>query len=299
MKKKISVGTWAYIFGAKGDRQFPFDDCLAKIKDLGFDGLELGAWAPHPTPTEYDTVEKRQALAQKIADAGLGISGLAIDFHGKYPFQPDQQDYLDEFKTNLHFCRDLGIKVIRVDTDVAPDSVTSDNEKEALAKTIDTWKKCAQHAAEHGIRLVWEFEPGFAFNKPSQIIAIAEGVDEPNFGLMYDTCHAEMCAAVGARQPGARETLPGGAMELLEKLQGHIGAVHVIDSDGSLHDDETSTHNPFGEGHLDFDKLIPALLACGAPTDWWCIDLCFWPQAWEATEKCKVALDGLLAKYDR
>jgi len=297
--KKVSVGTWAYIFGPYTNKPVAFDECLKKIKGLGFDGLEIGAWPPHPTPQEYDTPAKRAALKKKIADTGLGISGLAIDFHGQYPFQDDQSAYLKEFENNLEFCADLGIKSLRVDTNVPPDKVTAANEKAALAKTIDTWKKCAQQAAQKSIRLVWEFEPGFAFNKPSQVVAIAKGVGEPNFGVMYDTCHAHMVATVGARQPGTKETLPGGELELLEKLKGCIGAVHVIDSDGSLHDNETSTHNPFGEGRLDFNKLVPALLASGAPTDWWCIDLCFWPEAWEATEKCKKALDGYLAKYDR
>jgi sugar phosphate isomerase/epimerase len=297
--KKVSVGTWAYIFGPYTDKPVPFDTCLQKIKALGFDGLELGAWPPHPTPQEFDTPEKRAALKKKIADAGLGISGLAIDFHGQYPFQDDEAAYLAEFEKNLQFCADLGIKTIRVDTDIAPNAVSADNEKQAIEKTIKVWKACARKAAEQGIRLVWEFEPGFAFNKPSQILQIVQGVGEPNFGVMYDTCHAHMVAGVGARQPGTKETLPGGALELLQKLQGHIGAIHVIDSDGSLHGDETSTHNPFGEGDLNFDELIPALLKSGAPTDWWCIDLCFWPEAWDATEKCKRALDGLLAKHDR
>lgn len=297
--KKVSVGTWAYIFGPYQEEPVPFDTCMRAIKGLGFDGLELGAWPPHPTPSEYDTTEKRVALKEKIADAGLGISGLAIDFHGRYPFQDDRDAYLEEFDRNLQFCADLGIKTIRVDTNIAPDSVTPEIESRATARTIDTWATCARKAAEGAIRLVWEFEPGFAFNKPSQVLRIAKGVDEPNFGVLYDTCHAHMVAAIGARQSGARETLPGGAMQLLDELQGSIGAIHVIDSDGSLHDDETSTHNPFGEGDLDFDKLIPALLKSGAPTDWWCIDLCSWPEAWDATEACKKALDGYLAKYDR
>src|SRR5579864_7520778 len=292
--KKVSVGTWAYIFGPYTNKPVPFDECLKKIKALGFDGLEIGAWPPHPTPQEFDTAEKRAALKKKIADTGLGISGLAADFHGQYPFQENQAAYIAEFETNLQFCADLGIKSLRVDSDIAPDAVSAANEKQAIAKTIETWKACAKKAAAKGIRVVWEFEPGFAFNKPSQIVQIVKGVDEPNFGVMFDTCHAHMVAAVGARQPGAKETLPGGELELLQKLQGSIGAVHVIDSDGSLHNNETSTHNPFGEGHLKFDQLVPALLNCGAPTDWWCIDLCFWPQAWEATEKCKNALDGYL-----
>ena len=32
--------------------------------------------------------------------------------------------------------------------------------------------------------------------------------------------------------------------------------VHLIDSDNTLHHDETSTHVPFGEGVLDFDAVL-------------------------------------------
>ena len=57
----------------------------------------------------------------------------------------------------------------------------------------------------------------------------------------------------------------------------------TIDSDGSLNEHNTSTHNPFGTGKLDFDKLAPALLKAGVPHDWWAVDLCFWPNAWDVT----------------
>ena len=80
-----------------------------------------------------------------------------------------------------------------------------------------------------------------------------------NFGVLYDTCHAHMCAVVGGEPAAAtKETLPGGELELLEKLKGKITHVHLIDSDGSLNEHNTSTHNPFGTGKLNFDKLVPA-----------------------------------------
>ena len=89
----------------------------------------------------------------------------------------------------------------------------------------------------------------------------------------------------------------GGKENGLEKLKGKITHIHLIDSDGSLNEHNTSTHNPFGTGKLDFDKLIPALNQCGVPHDWWCIDLCFWPDAWEVTADSKVFLDKLRRKY--
>jgi sugar phosphate isomerase/epimerase len=146
----------------------------------------------------------------------------------------------------------------------------------------------------------WEFEPGFVFNKPSEVVQIVDQVrakGNANFGVLYDTCHAHMCAAVGANQPGSKETLPGGAMELLDKLKGKITHVHLIDSDGSLNEHNTSTHNPFGTGVLKFDELIPALNRAGVPHDWWCVDLCFWPNAWDVTADSKRFLDKLRQKY--
>ena len=49
----------------------------------------------------------------------------------------------------------------------------------------------------------------------------------------------------------------------------------------------------FGEGVIDFSTLLPEL-ARNIPADgWWTIDLCFWPDAWAVTEKCKRAVDEL------
>ncbi|MEZ5355331.1 MAG: hypothetical protein R2762_22070 [Bryobacteraceae bacterium] len=86
-------------------------------------------------------------------------------------------------------------------------------------------------------------------------------------------------------------------------LDGRINHIHLIDSDNTCHkdangEDETSAHPPFGLGVLDFDEIMPELIkAARLPHDWWTIDLCFWPDAWAATETCKTHLDALIAKY--
>jgi len=106
-----------------------------------------------------------------------------------------------------------------------------------------------------------------------------------------------MCSVVAARQAEPKETLPGGAVEFAERLTGRIGHIHLIDSDETLHGDETSTHAPFGTGVLDFDAIMPAILAAGYTSPWWSVDLCFWPEAWEVTEQSKRFVDKLRAKY--
>ena len=168
---------------------------------------------------------------------------------------------------------------------------------DALGRLVSTWKECSKIAADHGLRVVWEFEPGFALNKPSDVFRVLDGVSEDNFYTLFDTCHANMIAVHGARQVGEKETLPGGVREFAQRLEGKIGRIHLIDSDGTLHDGRTSKHVPFGRGQLDFDEIMPALVVGSCPDDWWTIDLCCCGDAWEATADCKGFVDELAEEF--
>lgn len=300
MKKKLSIGSWAYIFNQEKPTN-DFHQVLHKLSDLGYEGVELGSFGVHPTPYSHPTKASRQRLKKDVADHGLEFSGIAIDL---WSFKKPGPSILDEnpvpymaaFLGFAVFASDLGIKTIRVDAVEPPNFLETSkmDPKLAVDRVIDVWDRCSKIAADYGMNLTWEFEPGFLFNKPSEIVRIVDGVrakGNTNFGVMFDTCHAHMCAAVGANQCGTKETLPGGEMELLEKLKGKITHVHLIDSDGTLNEHNTSTHNPFGTGKLNFDKLLPALNQAGVPNDWWVVDLCFWPNAWDVTADSKRYLD--------
>jgi sugar phosphate isomerase/epimerase len=308
MGKKLSIGTWAYIFNQEKPTN-DFHEILHKLEHLGYEGVELGSFGVHPTPVTHPTKASRQALKREIADHGLALSGIAIDLWGFKRPGPSILDeypvpYMAAFLGFATFAADLDVKTIRVDS-VEPPNFFETTGKDlppavAMDRIVKVWDKCSKIAADYGMNVCWEFEPGFLYNKPSEIFTIVDrvrGMGNPNFGVLYDTCHAHMVAAVGANQPGTKETLPGGAVELLEKLKGKITHVHLIDSDGSLNEHNTSTHNPFGTGVLDFDKLAPALNRCGVPHDWWAVDLCFWPNAWEVTAQSKTYLDALRRKH--
>ncbi len=73
--------------------------------------------------------------------------------------------------------------------------------------------------------------------------------------------------------------------------------IHFIDSDGTLHGEETSTHAPFGQGVLEFEPITKAILAAGYDDEWWPIDLCFWSNALEATGPAKAFMDTLAARF--
>ncbi len=302
MGKKLSIGSWAYIFNQEQPTN-DFHQLIHKLSDLGYEGVELGGFNPHPGPDTCNTKAKRQTLRKDVADHGLAFSGLAADLWSqKLLTVEDSGPFIAAFAKNVFFAEDLGIDTIRVDT-VEPITVLKEKKVEpkvAFDRAVRAFDLCSKLAADRDMKICWEFEPGFPINKPSEIIALVDAVRErgnPNFGVLYDTCHAYMCAVVGANQIGEKETLPGGEIELLHKLKGKITHIHLIDSDGTLNEHNTSTHNPFGTGKLNFDKLIPELMKSGVPNDWWCVDLCFWPNAWEVTADSKRFLDKLRQKY--
>lgn len=292
---KISLGSWAFSFGPFAENPIPFEKTVKRLSDAGYDGIEICGFPPHVTLEKYPSAASRAELVKFLGDHGLGVSGYAADFSSVNPVTAgNKQKYLDLFERNTQMCVDIGSPAIRVDSIAAPGSIGEKDYQAAFDRLADVWRASAEIAQKAGIRLAWEFEPGFAFNKPSEILAMHRKVAHPNFWLMFDTSHAYMCGVVGARQHGAKETLAGGVEEFLKMLEGRIGAIHLIDSDGTLHGDETSTHRPFTEGYIDFESLAPKLLAV-PNIDWWCIDMCFWAGSWELVESSLAYVKNLLS----
>lgn len=296
--KRISIGSWAYAIGPYEDKPIPWDEVVSTLKSLNFQGVELGAFGEHPNPDNYPDKESREKLVKQVNDAGMAFSGLVPNLWGEQLINTDDTSkYKAEFSRAVQFAKDIGTAGIRVDCVQPPTILDEVDEATARKRVVDTWKECTKEAADNGCYVTWEFEPGFAFNKPSDVFRILDEIQDDAFGVEFDTCHAEMVAAKGARHYGEAEILPGGALEMAQRCRGRINHIHLIDSDGTLHGDETSTHAPFGDGYLNFDELVPELLKNELSHDWWTIDLCFWPDAWTVTEKCKTAIDELNKKY--
>lgn len=312
--KRSSIGSWAYTIGPYAADPIDFETVCDKLQELGFQGVELGAFPPHPNPGNPNGPDagwpgampeksQRAELKARLAGRGLRLSGMAANLWGeKLLNTEDNSKYIAEFKKNAEFARDLGIGGLRVDSVQPPSILREIDYRTAMKRAAGAWQTCCDIAADLGLQVVWEFEPGFAFNKPSDIVRVHDAVNRDNFGILYDTCHGQMVGVMGARQEGTKEVLPS-QIDLIRMLSGRIRHLHLIDSDNTCHkdangEDETSAHPPFGLGILDLDSIMPELLrASRLPHDWWTIDLCFWPDAWAATAACKTRLDQLIAAY--
>lgn len=274
---KFSLGSWAFSFGPFESAPWDFPRFLEYAADAGYDGVEINGFRPHPHPDDYATDAACATLRAQIADHGLGISGYAPDFRHVPPATCEPDAYLAEVDKMLAFCERLSIRTLRVDTVSPPVALSPDEYERQFERLAATWRAAAARAERRGAQIVWEFEPGFWLNKPSQVTAIVEAVGHPAFGVLYDTSHAHMGAAIAARQTGAPERLAGGAAEYATLLRDKIGHVHLIDCDGTLHDDETSTHSPFGAGDVDFPAVLRELAPIWDELEWVCFDFCFCP----------------------
>lgn len=275
MQPKISIGSWAFAFGPFKESPWPFTQILQYAKEAGYDGVEINGFAPHPTPDSYPTRESRRELLREIESFGLGISAYAPDFTAAPPSLVDQEIYLELLQRYINFAKDLGISIIRVDTVSPPEALEETEYEIRFDRLVSTWRAASNLAVQAGMIITWEFEPGFWLNKPSEVKRLVEAVDHSAFKVLFDTSHAYMSGVVGARHQGEREILPGGIVEYARSLEGHIGHFHLIDSDGTLHDNETSTHAAFGKGLIDFNAFLSELKPVISSLEWWCVDFCF------------------------
>lgn len=296
MTGKISVGTSAFAIGAYENDPIPFDTVLRRLSEIGYDGVELFGAKPYCHPDDYPNKADRADLRALLADLNLEVSNYGADFWGISPGASDDDSarYVEAFKRNLEFCLDVGGDSIRVDTAVG--TWPAGDRAAIWDRYVRTWQTCARLAATSGVALYWEFEPGFIINKPSDVARLTDEIGESNFKLMFDTCHAQMSGVQGARQDSPPETVAS-VVDLVAMMGDRIGTVHLIDSDNTLHHDETSTHAPFGEGVLEFDPIMKEIEKVGYRGPWWTIDLCFWPTAWDIAESSHAFVADLLKRH--
>ena len=198
--RKTSIGSWAYNVGPYGASPIPFDTVLTKLAELKFDGIELGGFNGYPNPQNHPTKEDRAALKAKIAGHGLAFSGFAQDLWSEHLLDTDDPThYIESFKANVDFARDLGIKGIRVDT-VQPPTILKSDYALLLKRLTSVWDRCIRNTATRG-----STSPGSSAGLRLQQALHIGGCSGPaarEFRHPHDTCHGQMVAVNGT--PGGR-----------------------------------------------------------------------------------------------
>ena len=285
MKRKIGFGTWCFIFDPYDKNPVPFIEVLDKAQELEFDGISLSG--EYAGIDEFASKRDRKRLVHMLEARQLGVAEYDANLRDLNPlFQPDT--YLARFNNVVQFMADCGFNTVRVDTRAKPVYLVPNDYKRCWKTIVDVFKKASRTAAREKIKLALEFEPGFIFNSASEVLKLYDDVGEENFTLEFDPSHANLMTNYGTMQPGKKEILRGGIVEMIRRMNGKIGMVHLIDNDGTLYKDITSMHIPFGKGEINFDEVLKALRDDAKYTgEWWIVDLVFHPDAWDLLKESK------------
>jgi sugar phosphate isomerase/epimerase len=275
---KICRGTWCLGFGF--DPAPTLEQIIPVLAAWGYDGVELGGFFDHATVERYPDRASRERLVEWVTNEhGLELVGYAPgpygDF-GKYAWATGDdsvhQAYLRFFDEHLQLCVDCGIPAMRVDPgDFGPLARDADYDR-AWERVVSTFRAHAERGAESGVKMLFEYETGQIFVKPSEIVRLFDEVDHPNLELMFDVGHVYAGTVLGHNQVQPVERLEGGPAEFARMMSGRIGHAHICDTTGETFANLFGTHVGIGKGVVDFDALIPALLEAGYSSPWWSVD---------------------------
>jgi protein FrlC len=88
---RLSFNSWLYgqAFGWQPVRSF--EDTVDTLAEIGYDGIEIGAGAPHGYPNHLDA-DRREAMKQHVDRRGLEVSALCPALGGAAGYNPASPD---------------------------------------------------------------------------------------------------------------------------------------------------------------------------------------------------------------
>jgi D-psicose/D-tagatose/L-ribulose 3-epimerase len=215
---------------------------LKALKDTGFDGVEVPMFDP-------SDVGHYKWLGEVLDDLGLQRTAVAlIPDEAHSPISSDaaaRQGAVDHLNRVIDCCEAVGAQAL-VGPYYQPLGIFSGegaNEDE-LARCADVHRTIAQRTRDAG--LICALEPlnrfeCYMFNTCAQSSAYLDRLGEPNFGILYDTFHANI-----------EEKDPLAAFHTAW-AKGHVNHVHISENDRGTP----------GRGHAKIRETIHALRGVG------------------------------------
>lgn len=278
----------------------------ANVGGQKFEGIDYFLFLPHTNPQASDDELKK--IADLIAGKGFNVGSLVAPVWpgtvGDSAMGSDEQQakFLDAVKMacriagifNKHGVRKYG--VIRIDSAEFGVNKWREDAKANTARIVDTFKKAAKIAKDHGERLAAEGEICWAgMHSWKDMLDVLEGVGMPEaLGFQADLAHTYLYT-LGYNAPehallreGYSDAEFWAAYEkMTDKLRPWTLDFHVAQNDGHVHGagshDKTGKHCPADDpnGKLDIVKCSGYWLkdAAARGIRHICWDGCMFPNA--------------------
>ena len=252
-------------FSSNAYLDVPVEEAIARIAGFGYRGIELLADVPHAWPAGLLPVQKR-AIRAALDRAGIAISNINAFMMNAVadPRQPywhpgwtDPDPHYrairrEHTKRALRLAAELGAPSIS--TEPGGELQPGQTREQATAIFYDEIMPVLDVAAEVGVTLLVEPEPGLLIEKFGQYLEFAERVNHPALGLNFDIGHAYCVGEDPA--------------EWVPRMQAHTRHYHFEDIAAT----RVHHHLVPGEGAIDFAATFRAI-AASTPEAWVTVEL--------------------------
>jgi protein FrlC len=191
---KLSFNTWVYSSFPVWVPAYPLEETIKRIARIGYDGIEIGAAAPHAYPA-YLSKERRKAIKSVLDDNGLALSSMlpapggGPGFNVASPLEEERRATVEQYKQVIELCSDLGGSTVLY---VAGWQIYGTPRAQAWNWSCEALKEVAKVAEDRGVVVAIEPTPTDSnlIESCDDAIELMEQVGAKNVGLMFDTQHA-------------------------------------------------------------------------------------------------------------
>ena len=241
-------------YNTNGFAHHRLDDAVGILAAQGYRGIAITPDVHHLNPFEPDFLGRTAEFAEMLAVKELSCvveTGARFLLNANFKHQPtlvskmpEEREYRFEFLSQdcVWLAKQLGADCVSfwsgTPTDDAAPNIVMD-------RLVDGCVRLADFAAERGVKLAFEPEPGMFLDTMDKFAELHGRVNRANFGLTLDVGHL-VCQG---EEP---------VSEQLAKWKEWLWNVHIEDMEPGVHD-----HLMFGEGSVDFADVFAGLRRAG------------------------------------
>jgi len=237
---KISYNTWAYSSFFVWVPSYTLDETIKRIAKLGYDGIEIGAAAPHAYPPHLGA-DRRAQVRDLLQEHNIALSSMLPAPSGG-PGNNPASPYIEERRATVEHYKDLaeltafwgGKTLIYLPGWI----IFGTSRRQAWAWTREVLTEIADAIGHTGVTLVIEptsHDTNLCVNA-DDAIELMQDVNRPNVKLMFDTFHVNWSHEVNT--------------DYVYKMGADLKHIHISDND----------RLPPGMGVIDFPAVIDAMI---------------------------------------
>jgi fructoselysine 3-epimerase len=190
---KLSFNTWVYSSFPIWVPAYPLEETIRRIARIGYDGIEIGAAAPHAYPA-YTSAERRREIKHVLDDNNIVVSAMlpapggGPGFNVASPTPEERRNAIEQYKEVAQLCSDLGGNTLLY---VAGWQIFGTTREQAWEWSRDALAEIAPVAADLGVTIAVEPTPTDSnlIESADDAVKLAQEVGASNVKTMFDTIH--------------------------------------------------------------------------------------------------------------